>query len=84
MPQQRFETCDTATAAFLECMGYPVLDYRWEGKSCFMSFDQVDGMEGQLEDFSRGAALVEPKVFNRKMLSLKTEILSRRASVGSR
>lgn len=56
----RFETNQTAVAAYLVFCGHEVVDSLWEGESCTFFFDHTEDLSEAFAQYVSGQASVEP------------------------
>lgn len=72
-PEEFYRTNDMAQATYLKLQGHSVQRVAWADDSCYWYYRITDAMLDDLEDFSEGKALVEPREYNRFFNRVKRE-----------
>lgn len=68
-----YKTSDMALASYLKYMGHEPQKIAWDGDTCFWHFRETPHILECVDTFARGAALMEPKEYNRLFGRTKRE-----------
>ena len=72
-PEEFYRTNEMSLATYLEMRGHALQVIRWESNTCYWVFRVTDAILDDIEDFSSGNALVEPREYNRVFTRVKRE-----------
>lgn len=72
-PEEFYRTNDMAMATFLKMRGHSVQLLVWESKTCYWIFRVTDALLDDMELFSDGKAVVEPRSYNKVFTQVKRE-----------
>jgi len=79
-----FSTDNMALAAYLSINGQEIVGTTWRGgrlrQKCYWEFNNTYELEDLVSDFALGDALVDPKLFNERILELKQDMFHEKDS----
>ena len=77
-PEEFYRTTDMSLVTFLKMEGHTPQDILWEDPTCYWIFRITDSLLDAVDDYTEGAARVDPREYNREFSTTKREFYSRK------